>query len=74
MTTLTLQVDNNTLLDNLKNVLKAMKGVRIVRSVTSDEESIPNAKTLAAMHEIESGKDAGIVNINSLDDFVKSME
>lgn len=37
-----------------------------------DEE--PNALTLAAMNEAESGKDAGVVSTDNLESFIASME
>ena len=37
-------------------------------------EEIPNAMTMAAIREIESGKDAGVVKMDSLADFISSMD
>ena len=79
MTTLTLQVDNPSILAHLKEVLKALNGVRIVdtdasQAVYGDVEEIPNATTVAAMKEAESGKDAGVVSVDSLDHFIASMQ
>ena len=34
---------------------------------------IPNAETLAAMKEAESGHDAGVVRVDSLDSFMVSL-
>lgn len=34
---------------------------------------IPNAETLAAMKEAESGHDAGVVRVDSLDSFMASL-
>lgn len=73
MTTLTLQIDSPTIVESLKHVLSLLKGVRIV----SDEESnsdVPNPVTLEAMKEAETGPDAGLVNMDSLDSFMESME
>lgn len=73
MTTLTLQIDSPTIVESLKHVLSLLKGVRIV----SDEESnsdVPNSVTLEAMKEAETGPDAGLVNMDSLDSFMESME
>lgn len=53
MTTLTLQIENPSILA---------------------QEEIPNAVTLAAMREIESGKDAGSVCMDNLESFIASMQ
>ena len=37
-------------------------------------EDVPNAETLAAMKEAESGHDAGVVRTDSLESFMASME
>ena len=37
-------------------------------------EEIPNAETLAAMKEAESGHDAGVVRVDSLESFMASLE
>ena len=78
MATLTLQVDNSTILDSLKKILSLMKGVRVI-AIDNDPEptataDIPNKTTLDAMKEAESGKDAGVVDISSIDSFIASME
>ena len=65
MAQLTLQIDSPSLLEQLKNVLSLMKGVKIVSdspiSRSAALEDVPNAETLAAMKEAESGHNAGIV-------------
>ena len=38
------------------------------------QEEIPNAITLAAMKEIENGKDAGPVCMDNLESFIASMQ
>ena len=78
MATLTLQVDNSTILDSLKRILSLMKGVRVI-AIDNDPEptataDIPNKTTLDAMKEAESEKDAGVVDISSIDSFIASME
>ena len=59
MARLTLQVDSPSLLEQLKNVLSLMRGVKIVSdspvSRSAALEDVPNAETLAAMKEAESG-------------------
>lgn len=59
MALLTLQVDNPSLLEQLKNVLSLMRGVKIVSdspvSRSAALEDVPNAETLAAMKEAGSG-------------------
>lgn len=78
MAQLTLQVDSPSLLEQLKNVLSLMRGVKIVSdssiSRSAALEDVPNAETLAAMKEAESGHDAGVVRIDSLESFMASME
>lgn len=71
MTTLTLQIENPSILAHLTEVLKSIRGVNIVASTN---EEIPNAKTLAAMKEAKDGKDAGAVCMDSLESFIASME
>ena len=64
MAQLTLQIDSPSLLEQLKNVLSLMRGVKIVSdspvSRSAALEDVPNAETLAAMKEAESGHDAGV--------------
>lgn len=79
MATLTLQVENSSILTHLKAVLKTMRGVKILstNNVLSPEmelEDVPNAVTVAAMKEAECGKDAGVVSTDSLESFMDSME
>ena len=78
MTQLTLQVDSPSLLEQLKNVLSLMRGVKIVSESTivntAALEDVPNAETLAAMKEAEGGHDAGVVRTDSLESFMASME
>lgn len=37
-------------------------------------DDVPNALTLAAMKEAQSGKDAGVVYTDSLENFITSMK
>lgn len=79
MTTLTLQVENPSILKHLQAVLKSIRGVKVLsnsNAVANDEiwEEVPNAVTLAAMKEAESGKDAGTVSTDSLESFIASMQ
>ena len=80
MTTLTLQIENPSILAQLKDALKAFRGVKIIDSVNNAYSSVkaqeenPNAVTLAAMKEIESGKDAGPVCMDNLESFIASMQ
>ena len=78
MATLTLQVDNSTILDSLKKILSLMKGVRVIAIDNNPEQTAtgdsPNKTTLDAMKEAESEKDAGVVDISSSDSFIASME
>lgn len=78
MAQLTLQVDSPSLLEQLKNVLSLIKGVKIVSdspiSRSAALEDVPNTETLAAMKEAESGHDAGVIRVDSLESFMASME
>lgn len=78
MAQLILQIDSPSLLEQLKNVLSLMRGVKIVSdspvSRSAALEDVPNAETLAAMKEAESGHDAGVVRVDSLESFMASME
>lgn len=75
MATLTLQVENSTILDSLKRILSLMRGVKIVN--IDDNSSVtdtPNETTLSAMQEAESGNDGGRVDMTSIENFIASME
>lgn len=79
MTTLTLEIDNPTVLKHLKAVLKSIQGVKVLSNSSASAkddvwEDVPNAVTLAAMKEAKSGNDAGIVSTDSLESFIASME
>ena len=78
MTTLTLEIDNPSILTHLKAVLKAIHGVKIlnVNNAASDENidsEQPNDVTIAAMKEAKEGNDAGVVCVDSLERFMSSM-
>ena len=78
MTTLTLEIDNPSILTHLKAVLKAIHGVKIlnVNDAASDENidsEQPNDVTIAAMKEAKEGNDAGVVRMDSLERFMSSM-
>ena len=78
MTTLTLEIDNPSILTHLKAVLKAIHGVKIlnVNNAASDENIYseqPNDVTIAAMKEAKEGNDAGVVCMDSLESFMSSM-
>lgn len=78
MTTLTLEIDNPSILTHLKAVLKAIHGVKIlnVKNAASDENidsEQPNDVTIAAMKEAKEGNDAGVVCMDSLERFMSSM-
>ena len=78
MTTLTLEIDNPSILTHLRAVLKAIHGVKIlnVNNAASDENidsEQPNDVTIAAMKEAKEGNDAGVVCMDSLERFMSSM-
>ena len=78
MTTLTLEIDNPSILTHLKAVLKAIHGVKILNvNNTASDENIdseqPNDVTIAAMKEAKEGNDTGVVCMDSLERFMSSM-
>mgnify|MGYP004652489815 FL=1 len=78
MTTLTLEIDNPSILTHLKAVLKAIHGVKILNvNNTASDENIdseqPNDVTIAAMKKAKEGNDAGVVCMDSLECFMSSM-
>ena len=78
MTTLTLEIDDPSILTHLKAVLKAIHGVKIlnVNNAASDgniDSEQPNDVTIAAMKEAKEGNDAGVVCMDSLERFLSSM-
>ncbi len=78
MTTLTLEIDDPSILTHLKAVLKAIHGVKIlnVNNAASDgniDSEQPNDVTIAAMKEAKEGNDAGVVCMDSLERFMSSM-
>ena len=70
---MTLQIDTPSIFEHLKSILELMKGVTIVGMTDKSDIEIPNDTTLSAMKEAESGEDAGIVNIDSVESFIASM-
>lgn len=78
MTTLTLQIDNPSVLNQLKEAIKSIHGVRIVASsnpsLSMDETDVPNATTLSAMQEAREGIDAGVVSVEDMQQFIASMQ
>lgn len=78
MTTLTLEIENPSILTHLKAVLKAIHGVKIINvsNAASDDDvdsEQPNAVTIAAMKEAKEGNDAGVVCMDCLESFMSSM-
>ena len=73
MKTMTLKIDSPSICEDLKNVIGLMRGVKIIDVTDNMGLEIPNETTLSAMKEAESGEDAGIVNIDSVENFIASM-
>ena len=73
MKTMTLEIDSPSIFEDLKNVIGLMRGVKIIDVTDNIGLEIPNETTLSAMKEAESGEDAGIVNIDSVENFIASM-
>jgi len=77
MTTLTINIENPSIIPSLRKVLSALDGVTIAKPVRKAAKAkathIPNELTIAAMKEVESGKDAGEVKLDNIDNFIASM-
>ena len=73
MKTMTLEIDSPSIFEDQKNVIGLMRGVKIIDVTDNMGLEIPNETTLSAMKEAESGEDAGIVNIDSVENFIASM-
>ena len=71
---MTLQIANPSIFEHLRSILGLMKGVTIVGIRDKSDVEIPNETMLSAMKEAESGEDAGIVNIDSVESFIASMK
>ncbi len=78
MTTLTLQIENKTILAHLKEVLKAIDGVKVLNMSDNASEEVliddemPNAVTLKAMRDAENGKDKAVC-MDSVQSFMESI-
>ena len=78
MTTLTLQIENNTILAHLKEVLKAIDGVKVLNMSENTSEEVlinnetPNAATLQAMRDAENGKNEAVC-MDSVQSFMESI-
>ena len=70
MKTMTLEIDSPSIFEDLKNVIGLMRGVKIIDVTDNMGLEIPNETKLSAMKEAESGEDAGIVNIESVENFM----
>ena len=68
-----MEIDSPSIFEDLKNVIGLMRGVKIIDVTDNMGLEIPNETTLSAMKEAESGEDAGIVNIDSVENFIASM-
>ena len=77
MTTITLNIDNPSIVPSLRKILNALDGVTIAKTTSKRKCKTvddPNDTTIAAMREIESGNDAGEVNLDSMESFIASMQ
>ena len=78
MTTLTLQIENKTILAHLKEVLKAIDGVKVLNMSDNASEEVlindetPNAVTLQAMRDAENGNDEAVC-MDSVQSFMESI-
>ena len=77
MTTITLNIDNPSIVPSLRKILNALDGVTIAKTTSKRKYKTvddPNDTTIAAMREIESGNDAGEVNLDSMESFIAFMQ
>ena len=77
MTTITLNIDNPSIVPSLRKILNALDGVTIAKTTSKRKcktVDVPNDTTIAAMREIESGNDAGEVKLDSMESFIASMQ
>lgn len=70
MYTLTLQVENQSILQSLKRICKVMDGVHIQTSKSAKSISKPNATTMKAINEVREGK---TFKASSTDDLFKQI-
>ncbi len=77
MTTLTLQVENPSILNQIKTLLKSFEGVKILGDFKTSENNsvaeVPNMTTRMAMNEAVGKHDAGIVCMSDINSFVDSI-
>ena len=68
MTTMTIEIENNSILSSLKKILDAIDGVRIVKSCrTTTKADEPNATTIKAINDVKAGK---TYHASSVDDLL----
>ena len=70
MTTMTLHIENPSIVPSLRKILGALDGVTIEMKKSTcstrkvaETADIPNATTISAIEELESGKDAGVLKL-----------
>lgn len=68
MSTLTIQVENNSVLNGLKKILSVMEGVTIIstKKSVSDQDKL-NSATIKAIKDVKAGK---TYKANSVDDLL----
>lgn len=66
MTQLIVSLNDETLLPGVKAAIRMLRGVSSVK--VCKEENKPNAQTLQAMHEVESGD---TIMCDTMDDYLK---
>lgn len=67
MNTITLQIDNPTIIPSLKRVLRAIDGVVILpqrKKVTAT--NVPNATTLKAINDVKAGRTFKATSVDDL--------
>jgi hypothetical protein len=65
MTTVSITLENNSMVSALRNILSHLQGVQNVMVWENDVE-IPNKKTLAAIKELQQGKGVRCKNVDEL--------
>jgi len=63
MTTISVTLEDNSMVASLRSILMQLKGVK---DVTVFDTGLPNKKTIAAMNELEQGGGKGFATVDAL--------
>ena len=70
MYTLTLQIENSSILQSLKKICSAMDGVKVLNNRVRATEDVPNSTTAKAIEDVRKGK---TFSASSTDDLFKQI-